>query len=168
MRTSKGYFSEFAIASQATSFIFSRNSKRSVFMLSRFSCVQFCDPKVCSLPESSVHGILQARILEWVAMPASRGSSWHRDQTHICGYCIAGGFFTAEPPGKPHLSQKTSEFNGSIVYISLSMTTPLQSFHINFVIVLRCCLQMIHFSSSDCANPFTCILRVIGTEIFDC
>ena len=52
-----------------------------------------------SPPGSSVHGILQARILEWVAMPSSRGSSWPRDQT--CISCIAAGFFTTEPPGKP-------------------------------------------------------------------
>ena len=49
----------------------------------------------------SVHGILQARILEWVAMPSSRGSSWPRDPTHIS--CFAGGFFTAEPPRKPNI-----------------------------------------------------------------
>ena len=56
---------------------------------------------VCSPPGSSVHGILQARILEWVAISSSRGSSQHRDQT--CVYhvsCIAGRFFTAEPLGK--------------------------------------------------------------------
>ena len=38
-----------------------------------------CYPTVCSLPGSSVHGILQARILEWVAMPSSKGSSQPRD-----------------------------------------------------------------------------------------
>ena len=46
----------------------------------------------CSLLGSSVHEILQARILEWVAMPFSRGSSWPRDRTQIS--CIAGRFFT--------------------------------------------------------------------------
>ena len=39
------------------------------------SCLTLCDPLDCSPPVSSVHGILQARILEWVAMPSSRGSS---------------------------------------------------------------------------------------------
>ena len=47
------------------------------------SCLTLCNPMDCSLPGSSVHGILQARILEWVAMPSSRGSSWPRDWTHI-------------------------------------------------------------------------------------
>ena len=46
----------------------------------------------CSLPSSSVHGISQARILEWVAIPFSRGSSRARDWTWVS--CIAGGFFT--------------------------------------------------------------------------
>ena len=59
-------------------------------------CQILCDPMDCSLPGSSVHGILQTRILEWVAMPSSRGSSWPRDWTHFyCGSCITGGFFTA-------------------------------------------------------------------------
>ena len=51
-----------------------------------------CDPMVCSPPGSSVHGILQARILEWVAIPFSRGSSWPRGQTQVS--CIAERFFT--------------------------------------------------------------------------
>ena len=46
----------------------------------------------CSPPGSSAHGILQARILKWVAIPFSRGSSKSRDQT--CVSCIAGRFFT--------------------------------------------------------------------------
>ena len=54
-----------------------------------------CDPVDCSLPGSSVHGILQARILEWVAIPFSRGSSQPRDQTLISYVSsLAGRFFT--------------------------------------------------------------------------
>ena len=56
-------------------------------------CVALWDPMDCSLPGSSVHGILQSSILEWVAMSSSRGSSWPRNRTHIS--CTAGGFFTA-------------------------------------------------------------------------
>ena len=63
--------------------------------------VWLCDPLDCSLPVSSVHGIFQARILEWVAISSSRGSSLPRDQIHIsCVSCIAGRFFTTEPSGK--------------------------------------------------------------------
>ena len=63
----------------------------------------------CSPPGSSVHGIIQARILEWVAIPFSRGSSWPRDQTWVS--CIAGRFFTIwatrEAHGKPVPSSTT-------------------------------------------------------------
>ena len=43
-------------------------------------CPTLCDPMDCSPPGSSVHGVLQAKILEWVAISSSRGSSWPRDQ----------------------------------------------------------------------------------------
>ena len=55
-------------------------------------CPTLCDPTDCSLPGSSVRGILQARILEWVAMPFPRGSSWPMDWTQVS--CSAGRFFT--------------------------------------------------------------------------
>ena len=58
------------------------------------SCLTLCDPMNHNSPDSSVHGIFPARILEWVAIPFSRGSSQPRDRTHISrGSCIAGGFF---------------------------------------------------------------------------
>ena len=49
--------------------------------------------------DSSIHGILQARILAWVAIPFSRESFWPRDQIHVSW--LAGGFFTTDPTGKP-------------------------------------------------------------------
>ena len=52
------------------------------------SCLTLCNPM-----DYTVHGILQARILEWVAVPFSRGSSQPRDWTQV--FCIAGGFFTS-------------------------------------------------------------------------
>ena len=52
------------------------------------SCVRLCNPINCSLPGFSVHGILQARILEWVAIYFSRGSSWPKNRTQVS--CIAG------------------------------------------------------------------------------
>ena len=55
------------------------------------SCLTLCHPVDCSPPGSSVHGILQAIILECIAVPFSRGSSRPRDQTQVP--CIAGGFF---------------------------------------------------------------------------
>ena len=50
-------------------------------------------PTLCDLMDYTVHGILQARILEWVAFPFSRGSSQPRDRTQVS--CVAGGFFTS-------------------------------------------------------------------------
>ena len=47
------------------------------------SCLTLCNPISCILPGSSIHGILQARILEWVAFPFSRRSSQPRDRTHV-------------------------------------------------------------------------------------
>ena len=47
------------------------------------SRVRLCDPIDCSPPGSSLHGILQARVLEWVAISFSRGSSWPRDRTQL-------------------------------------------------------------------------------------
>ena len=64
-------------------------------------CLVLCDPMDCSPPGSLVRGILQARILMWIAMSSSRGSSWPRDWTCISYISrIAGWFFTSEPPGK--------------------------------------------------------------------
>ena len=55
------------------------------------SCLTLCDPVDCSPPGSFIHGILQARILEWVATSFSRGSSRPRDRTQVS--CIAGRHF---------------------------------------------------------------------------
>ena len=66
------------------------------------SCPTLCDPVDCSPPGLSIRGILQARILEWVATSFSSRASRPRDRTRVsCGSCTVGGFFIAEPPGKP-------------------------------------------------------------------
>ena len=68
------------------------------------SCLTLCNSLDCSPPGCHVHGILQARILEWDAMPSFRRSSRPRDRTYISWVaCIIGGFFTPEPLGKPEL-----------------------------------------------------------------
>ena len=69
------------------------------------SCLTLCDPMDCSLLDSSAHGILQARLLEWVAMPSSTESSQPRDQTSISSVSWIGRvFFTTEPPEKPGMN----------------------------------------------------------------
>ena len=71
------------------------------YVLSRFSRVWLCDLKDHSPPGSSVHGILQARILEWAVMPSSRGSSGPRDQTSsvsLLSPALAGESLPLVPP----------------------------------------------------------------------
>ena len=85
------------------------------------SYLTLCEPTVCSPPGSSVQGILQARILEWVAIPFSRSSPWPKDRTWVS--CIAGGFFTTWTTReaqmnivwkyKPHLLPSTFHQNHS-------------------------------------------------------
>ena len=73
------------------------------------SCLTQWDPMDCSPSGSSVHGISLTKILDWVAIPSIRGSSWPRNR--ICGSCspcTAGSFFTTEPLGKsPELFKNT-------------------------------------------------------------
>ena len=64
----------------------------------------------CSLPDSSVYETLQARILEWIALPSSRGSSQPRGQT--CISVLAGRLFATEPLGKLLLKEKESGQGG--------------------------------------------------------
>ena len=66
------------------------------------SCPTLCDPMDCSPPGSSIHGILQARVLEWVAISFSRESSRPRDRTKVS--LIVGRRFPSEPPGKSSFS----------------------------------------------------------------
>ena len=68
----------------------------------------------CQAPLSM--GFLQARILEWFAMPSSKVSSWPKDWNWVfCGSCIVGGFFTTEPPGK--------------TLVALDFICPVQAIH---------------------------------------
>ena len=72
--------------------VFSRLSMKGGKVKAAQSYLTLCDPVDCSPPVSSVHGILQAGILEWVAIPFSRGSSQPRDRTQVSH--IADRFFT--------------------------------------------------------------------------
>ena len=65
------------------------------------SCLTLCDHLDCSLPGSPVRGSLQARILEWVAIPFSRGSSWPRDRTQVS--CIASRRFNLWATREAHI-----------------------------------------------------------------
>ena len=90
-------------------------------MLSCFSRVWlFVTPMDCSPSGSSVHGDFLARILEWVVMPSSRGSSWPKDRA--CTFCIAGRSFTAEPLGKPDTSRQRFNNRDSVPFLGPEVT----------------------------------------------
>ena len=77
------------------------------------SGLTLCDPVDCSPPGSSVHGILQARILEWVAISSSKGSSWTRDHLglnlhHLRLPALAGGFFTPRATWEARMASQVS------------------------------------------------------------
>ena len=73
-----------------------------VCLLSCFSHVQLCSPVDCSQPGSSVHGILRARIQEWISRSFPKGSCPPRDRTQVsCGSCTAGRFLATKPLEKP-------------------------------------------------------------------
>ena len=68
------------------------------------SCLTLCDPMDFSSSDSSVHGIFQARILEWFDMPSSKGSSWPRDWTQVsCLPYWQAGSLPRVPPGRASL-----------------------------------------------------------------
>ena len=82
-------------------------------------------PKNCSPPGSSVHGISQARVLDWVAVSFSSGSSQPRDGT--CISCLAGGFFTTETPGSPGISHCGISHENSWLYLVVFVVAIVQS-----------------------------------------
>ena len=85
-----------------------------------------CDPMNCSLPGSSVHGILQARILEWVAMLSSRGLS--PTQVSNLRLCIGGGFFTTSTTWEAH-GLKYSTFEKECIWVSSNEVDEPRAYH---------------------------------------
>ena len=121
-----------------------RNSAVSHYtMLVAQLCQTLCDPMDCSPPGFSVHGILQARILEGVAIPFSRRSSWPRDQPW--SPALQADFLPLKPPGKPWLPMMGTEpwlpcslqgqpWGRFIIYVSFSFLrcTPSKIIVTNF------------------------------------
>ena len=87
------------------------------------SCLTLCNTMDCSLPGSSVRGIFQTRVLKWVAISFSRGSSQPRDQTQVS--CIAGRSFTIWATREAiHALRPFKKVRASVVCISDSFATP--------------------------------------------
>ena len=89
--------------------------RKKVKVLVTQSCLTLCDTMDCSPPGSSVHGILQARILEWVAISFSRGSSQPRDWTQVS--CIAGRRFTDWATRQERRSPYVQVYGGSPFFV---------------------------------------------------
>ena len=119
------------------------------------SCPTLCNPKDCSLPGSSVHGILQARIPEWVAIPFSSGSSQHKDWTLV--FYIAGRFFTVWVAGKPIDELKTQ---ANDVPIDVWAEKDQEVLASNLLLSTRCLkcdltTSTSHFHLPDFPGPFS-------------
>ena len=89
-------------------------------------CLTLCDPKDCSLPGSSIHGMFQARILEWVAISSPRGPSHPKDGTRVplissIGRQILYHCITREVPESPHMI---------VIHISIKATVLYQIEHL--------------------------------------
>ena len=117
------------------------------------SCLTLCNPT-----DYTVHGILQARILEWVAFPYSRGSSQPRDQTQVSH--IADGFFTSWATGKPKNTGVGSLF-------LLQGIFPTQKSNLGLLHCSRNLYQLSYQGSLDymgiynCQDPYNCTLCLL-------
>ena len=88
----KSFFKKYELEEQSLVRGISVSENHTCAYLLAQPCPALCDPMDSSLPGSSVHGILRATVLEWVAMPFSRGSSQTRDWTPVT--CLVDWFFT--------------------------------------------------------------------------
>ena len=88
------------------------------------SCLTLCNPLDCSPPGSSVHGISQARILEWVAISFSKGSSPPRDQTRVS--CIGRWILHHQATREAHGTMYLSKFVKSVTITISTDVTPCQ------------------------------------------
>ena len=107
-------------------------------------CPTPCDP-MDRLPGSSVHGILQARILEWVAIPFSRGSSWPRDWT--CISCLLHwqvGSLSLVLPGKPIHSSIGGQIFPTFLYYKKYCNE-----HVSSYICVKICLARVALNGTD-------------------
>ena len=117
-----------------------------------------CDPMDCSPSDSSVHGIFQERILEWVAISYSMGSFRPRDQTHIS--CTGRWFFITVPLGSPQITC----YYYPIQYSDCACSVKMHVFHHILKILSHNlsnqCLSFTQPSSSE--TPVRCILKSLN------
>ena len=118
----------FLVSGHSGFLIFKHNEKK----VKVKSCPTLCDPMDCSLPDFSVHGIFQARILEWVAVSFFRGSSWPRDWTWVS--CIVGKRFTVWATKKV---RKQHIYKTNFLYFWVLFQTELKKNFFNALIQVK-------------------------------
>ena len=107
------------------------------------SCLSLCDPMDCSPPGSSVHEILQARILEWVAIPFSRGSSQPRDQTWVYLHCRQILYHLSHQGSPSHIDKRKRKKERKSFLLMMRM---LKIYSLNFPIyIYQCYLYVEHY-----------------------
>ena len=104
------------------------------------SCPTLCDPMDCSLSGSSIHGIFQARVLEWIAISFSRGSSWPRNRTQVSR--IAGRRFTFWATREALIIRLVPEKN--------DLLSDLSHYYLGILVIT---LNCIHISTGNFPGP---------------
>ena len=157
---------------------YSWQAKGLLFLLSRCileccclvikSCL-FCNSMVCSPPGSSAYGILQARILEWVAISSSRGSFWPRDWTWVSlSSCTAGRFFTTAPPGKLRLAFTVdSKWKALLVQMPKISPSGLPLTQTDCSIFHTCPQEKTPSQCSECSINVPCQVTQEGHTVLD-
>ena len=117
------------------------------------SCPTLCDPIDCSPPGSSVHGIFQARMLEWVAISFSRGTSQPRDRTWVS--CIVGRRFTVWATREaPKTLYITSQRKVLVWYFQRNNQKPFTGLVKSFIQMRACKCWRLYQSKLDEAAPW--------------
>ena len=125
------------------------------------SCPTLCDPIDCSLPGFSVHGIFQARVLDWFAISFSRGSSQSRDRTQVS--FIVGSALPTEPLGNPPTLHKVI-FNHPTQWQCL---TSLNFYTLSLLITLIECLFCL-YKLIYCIPCYLVLSVISGIDILNC
>ena len=127
----------------------------------------FRTPVGCSLPCSSVHGILQARILEWVAYPSSRGSFQPGDQTRVS--CITGRFFLPAELHSNTISDnhiKHTQFQVYILFSSPAIKFFFLSYYSFLIFTKELCAFPLQFSQNNMEEGKNMLIRSSNIYIF--
>ena len=128
------------------------------------SCPALCDPMDCNTPGSSVHGILQARILEWVAIPFPREFSQPRDQTPV--YHNAGKFLMTWATREAEYRHTKTKHSNMMLLIFIIFKLFLSNLECRFQLpfkTLQALLSHLVWSSWACADKDSCIQQSLTT-----